>query len=561
MDAGSATLEASVRELMPFQGKAVDEIAYHLERHKRRYALIAGDTGLGKTATAIRAMERVWHLVNRNQISVTSPVILVITDAAVKFNWAEEIQRWALETPELSDILVIDGNEYERMGQIVRLESKRPKWVITNFDTVRLDLPLFQDFFSDPENNIIVLDEADRIQNMESMRSIAIRSLEAAYKLAMTATPVANRADTLYPILQFLNPGAPQVRERKWGSLGRIPIRYHINSPEWGSEDDFVGSYCTFNAWGKVNGSKNLPDLHRRLTNFGMIRWLKRELADLPPIVYETIIEDGTPGQREWYNRMAEGFIDYMENDGKAAWSAARNDPTAQSIESNNILAHLTHLRRATTIPPAIQWRHFMSTKFPDFKFDSQGIELDEVSGKSMWLKEYALQQFGEYGDLPEYGGIFAWSQWTDMTDFLYDEMGQFNTRVGLLKLDGSASSMRRYEIQRAVQGGRCKMLISSEAGGRGINFQRLDTAVLMDLPWSPNKVDQAVGRVDRIGQKAEQVTVISVLMRNTIDTKRMLKVIHQKQADANEILDGKRGGKSKSALDFRDPDEVLSWV
>ncbi len=90
--------------------------------------------------------------------------------------------------------------------------------------------------------------------------------------------------------------------------------------------------------------------------------------------------------------------------------------------------------------------------------------------------------------------------------------------------------------------------------------MQRLDTAVLMDLPWTPKDVDQAIGRVDRVGQKSETVTVYTVLAENTIDTKKMLPVIQQKQADDDVILDGQRGRKFKSVLDFN-PDDVSSWV
>ena len=69
-----------------------------------------------------------------------------------------------------------------------------------------------------------------------------LAALNAAYKVALTATPVANRANTLYPILQFLAPGQDMLRNREWGELGSIPVRYRRDAKGRGSQQRWVAS-------------------------------------------------------------------------------------------------------------------------------------------------------------------------------------------------------------------------------------------------------------------------------------------------------------------------------
>jgi len=468
-----------------------------------RYHLVAGDTGLGKTATAIRAAMALWDKVNED--STTTPVILVVTDASVQVQLGGRDLPMVNQKLNPQDVWVIDGDETTRMVQLVVMMTKRPMFVITNYDTVRLELAIFQEFFSDNENNIILLDEADRIQNMGSQRSIAIRALEAAYKVAMTATPVANRANTLYPILQFLAPGDAMLKKRKWGKE-ELEIRYHKNSWFWGSEADFLTQYCTFDSYGRVNGSRNLPDLHRRLQDFGMSRWIKRELTDLPPIVYEAILVDGTPTQWELYNRMKDGFIAWMEDRGKAMWSHSMDDEGSRSVTINNIIAQLMYLRRATTVPTDVFMSRAIANNFPEFEWDSSGLEFaSDDSGKALWLKDYCEQQFGEYGEIPEDSGMFVWSQWTDMVDSLDRTLAKFKPRTHTRKLDGSCDSSERFRDPARCHGRQLQAAPILTGGGRGMNFQKLSTAILTDLPWTPPVVDQAIGRVDRIGQQADR--------------------------------------------------------
>ncbi len=560
---GSHLSEMARSELYRFQQRFLESTVERFQYDNSQHAFLAADTGTGKTPTAVRTADAIADIINAGHHNKPPCTILVVTDGAVEKQWVEEIRKWSTHPLSSWDVVAITGTEADRMVAIVVAQQKHARWVVTHWETIRDNLMLFQTWFDDPMNNIIVADEADRIQANDSMRSVALRSLESQFRMALTATPVANRPDSLYPILHFLDPGMPYVTERDWKGM-RLPVRHHHETPSFGRERQFILKYCTFDASGRVSGSKNLPDLHRRLDAFGMTRWHKRdpELAlELPDVLYETVVVPLSEAQRDLYERMKEGFIRWNDTKGRADWRDAKNDPTAKAVYIQSLLAQLTYMRRCTTLSTHKVMRSMIERQFPEFEWDSQGVKESSDNAKALWLRERLEYEFGLADDMPEHGGVYVWSQWTDVIDDIAETVGEgWSNRTGMKKYTGQMSVGQRDAVRQDVVNGKCKMVLSSPAGGRGLNMQRLDTAVLMDLPWTPKDVDQAIGRVDRVGQKSETVTVYTVLAENTIDTKKMLPVIQQKQADDDVILDGQRGRKFKSVLDFN-PDDVSSWV
>ncbi len=562
---GSPSLPMTRYELYKFQSKYVETCYRKYVEANRCRGFLAADTGTGKTATAIRTADAIADFIqSENPGDKPPPTILVVTDGAVKFQWQEEVMRWSTHPIGMWDVCVIHGDAMQRMLAMMLAQQHHARWVIVNWEVIRDHFAIFQTWFGDPHNNIIIADEADRLQTSGSLRSISIRSLEAQYRMALTATPVANRPDTLYPILHFLDPGEAYWRDREWTGGQALSVRYHYASPYWGSEQGFIQRYCLFNDQGRVVGARNVPDLHRRLEEFGMVRWHKRdpELAlELPDIVYEVARVQLTEPQRDLYERLREGVLNWKEDKGAAEWRNVRNDPQARSVYIQSILAMLTHLRRAAGMSTGRMVSNLVRNTNPDFEWDQRGVEETNDNAKALWLAEHLEQEFGLADDMPQYGGVYVWTQWTDVVEDIAATIGDhWIRRTGMERYTGQMSQGARDEVRKRVLGGACKLVLSSPAGGRGLNMQRLDTCCLMDLPWAPKDVDQAVGRVDRVGQKSEMVTVYSVLADETIDTKKMLPVIKAKQADNDKILDGERGGKFKSVVDF-DLDDLENWI
>lgn len=164
------------------------DLYYMRMMHLHSY-LLAHRVGAGKTLEAIRWATDV----------VQASRILVITLNSVKYQWADEIQRWSWDTPaKAMSIHVVDGPVAE---QIQQTQAKKG-WVIGHWESLvhaRLGY-LAKDW------DVIIADECHMAQNRDAQRTEVLQRLQAPNRLALTAHPYANHPGELYPILQFLYP-------------------------------------------------------------------------------------------------------------------------------------------------------------------------------------------------------------------------------------------------------------------------------------------------------------------------------------------------------------------
>jgi SNF2 family DNA or RNA helicase len=126
-----------------------------------------------------------------------------------------------------------------------------------------------------------------------------------------------------------------------------------------------------------------------------------------------------------------------------------------------------------------------------------------------------------------EYDSAIVFTQYTDtmhfLKDFLADRLklsiGCFSGSGGLRKdASGSWSSCSKEEIKRLLQTGAFDVLLCTDAAGEGLNLQYCGVLVNYDLPWNPMKVEQRIGRIDRIGQKYANVRIINMAYENTVE-------------------------------------------
>ena len=124
--------------------------------------------------------------------------MLLVCPTSVIGNWVREAQRFAPELP----VAVHHGAERGRDKQFKR-DAKRNALVITSYALLHRDAALFKGI----RWRGIVLDEAQNVKNPESKQAQAARSIEAAYRIALTGTPVENHVGDLWSLMEFLNPG------------------------------------------------------------------------------------------------------------------------------------------------------------------------------------------------------------------------------------------------------------------------------------------------------------------------------------------------------------------
>lgn len=227
--------------------------------------LLGDQPGLGKTLQSLAVC-----------VKSEARKVLIFCPAAVKYQWQEEIRKFLGDVSVT--VSVVDGNKKERdvRWKWPKVEGALPLYVIANYELLLRDLPEMQAVDWD----VIIADEATRISNPQAKQSKAIKKLKSKRRLALTGTPISNRANEVWNILDFCSPGA----------MGDY----------WG----FMQRYCLKNYFGAVSGYQNLDELNARIKRY-MIRRLKENiLPELPEKIETDIPFDLSKEEKLFYKKI-----------------------------------------------------------------------------------------------------------------------------------------------------------------------------------------------------------------------------------------------------------------
>jgi hypothetical protein len=219
--AGRETVDALKHPLFPYQQDGMLHLAF-TER-----ALLADEMGLGKTVQAIAACELLRRLRGIERVLVVSP-------ASLKGEWEEQIARFS----DLPSRIVL-GPRAQRLRQYGEGNREGAFFYLMNYEQILIDGEEVQRRLAP---DVIILDEAQRIKNWQSRTAQAVKRLRSPYAFVLTGTPIENRIDEIYSIVQFLDPGL-------FGPLFR-----------------FNREFYELDERGRPAGYKNLDELHRRLS-------------------------------------------------------------------------------------------------------------------------------------------------------------------------------------------------------------------------------------------------------------------------------------------------------
>lgn len=338
-------------------------------------------------------------------------------------------------------------------------------------------------------------------------------------------------------------------------------IRYR-QTGQWGTFESFRDRYCetelvTFRKGGrehqarKIVGPKKymMDDLNQRLLDFGMVRWRRAEVLGMNTIAYEHISLEPTPAQADLYNQLMNGFINMYGDSGELL----------DQKQVRSILAQLTYFRRATTLTPR-EFQLSLQGRNPEFA-PSLKIAVSDSGAKQEWLLEFIADQL----DQQDNGDKFLiFSDWTSELrpllnristrlkfDVLSDKGGKLmpegkvSNPAGYCSIiDGSTKHESRQQIsERWNSDHDFKVFLGSPAAFEGINLQgglkEVDTAyvVILNMPWLPKDVVQAIGRVLRYGQRGDVVALFPAV-EGTID-ENMVTTLLGKQWAFDQAIDG----------------------
>lgn len=403
-------------------------------------ALLADDMGLGKTLQAIGAA--VW-LQEHEGVKKT----IIICPASLKQQWAREIAKFTDLTTQ-----VIQGPPKQRGVQYRRECS----FFILNYELLLRDLSLINQTVNP---DLIILDEAQRIKNWRTKIASAVKMLPSRYAFVLTGTPLENKLEELYSLMQVVDP-------KILGPLWRYMIDFHVSDDR-----------------GKVLGYRNLSLLRRRLEPV-MLRRDRRVVRDqLPDRITTRIDVEMTEQQLELHGAA-------MSAAGVLANIAKRRPLTP--TEQNRLMAALQSARMACDAAGLVDKETEGSPKI-----DELADILDEVCLQS-GLK------------------VVVFSQWKLMTAMVEKKLRRMG--IGYVTLHGGIPTAKRGDLMDSFQNDDAvQVFLSTDAGGVGLNLQSGSVLVNLDVPWNPAVLEQRNGRIHRLGQK-RTVQIINMVAPNSYE-------------------------------------------
>jgi hypothetical protein len=363
-----------------------------------------------------------------------------------------------------------------RPARLKRYQDSKAFFRLAKYEQV---LRVYHEINTILKPDLVILDEAQRIKNWKTQTARSLKMLDSRFAFVLTGSPLENRIDELYSISEFIDPTL-------FGSLFRFNRKYY-----------------RFNDFGKVDGMQNLDNLHEKVKKI-MLRRRKGDISEqLPDRVDNTYFVKMTPEQRKRY---AEHEVVV------AALVAASKKRPLRPEEMDRLQMNLSCMRMCCDTCYILD---------PKIK---KAPKLDEL--------ERVLEDI--WDDDPE-RKVIIFSEWVRMLELVQERLSKME--VGYALHTGSVPQKeRRVEIKRFKSDPDCRVFLSSESGGVGLNLQSASVVMNLDMPWNPAKLEQRIARAWRKHQ-TRTVNVINLVSEETIEHK-MLDTLKFKQGLADAVLD-----------------------
>ncbi|NXU32504.1 CHD1L protein, partial [Thalassarche chlororhynchos] len=382
---------------------------------------------------------------------------LILCPLSVLSNWKEELERFA---PGLSFVTYIGSKEERPKLQQNLKEQSHFHALLTTYEICLKDAA-FLKFFNWAA---LVVDEAHRLKNQSSLLYKTLSEFSVGFSLLLTGTPIQNSLQELYSLLSLIEPDIfprEQVKE-------------------------FVEYYQAIE-----KESEPAKELHNLLQPF-LLRRVKSEVAAELPKKVEVVLYHGMSAlQRKYYKAILTKDLDAFESE------------TGRKVTLQNVLIQL---RKCVAHP------YLLNGVEPE-PFEI-GDHIVEASGKLCLLDKLLSFLYA--------GGhrVLLFSQMTQLLDILQDYMDYRG--YSYERLDGSVRGEERHlAIKNFGQQPIFIFLLSTRAGGVGMNLTAADTVIFTDSDFNPQNDLQAIARAHRIGQyKADDKYLVSflLLVRNSVN-------------------------------------------
>uniref|UniRef100_A0A8C3AER9 Chromodomain helicase DNA binding protein 3 n=1 Tax=Cyclopterus lumpus TaxID=8103 RepID=A0A8C3AER9_CYCLU len=464
--------------------------------------ILADEMGLGKT---IQTIVFLYSLFKEGH---TKGPFLVSAPLSTIINWEREFEMWAPDfyvvtyTGDKDSRAIIRENEFSFDETAVKGGKKRDAPIkfhvlLTSYELVTID----QTALKSIDWACLVVDEAHRLKNNQSKFFRRLNDYKIDHKLLLTGTPLQNNLEELFHLLNFLTPN-------RFNNL-----------------EGFLEEFADISKEDQIKKLHDLLGPH-------MLRRLKADVFKNMPSKTELIVRvELSPMQKKYYKLILTKNFEALNSKGGG--------------NQVSLLNIMMDLKKCCNHPYLFPVASIEAQKTPNGAYE--GSALTKASGK-LTLMQKMLRKLKDHGHR-----VLIFSQMTKMLDLLEDFLDHEGYKYE--RIDGSVTgAMRQEAIDRFNAPGACQFcfLLSTRAGGLGINLATADTVVIFDSDWNPHNDIQAFSRAHRIGQ-ANKVMIYRFVTRASVE-ERITQVAKRKMMLTHLVvrpgLGSKAGSMSKQELD-----------
>ncbi|XP_032673674.1 chromodomain-helicase-DNA-binding protein 1 isoform X3 [Odontomachus brunneus] len=473
---------------------------------KENSVILADEMGLGKTIQTICFL---YYLFHTQQLY--GPFLLVVPLSTMT-SWQREMSQWA---PDMNFVTYL-GDVSSR--NVIRehewcYSSKRLKFnaILTTYEIVLKD----KTFLGALNWAVLLVDEAHRLKNDDSLLYKALAEFHTNHRLLITGTPLQNSLKELWALLHFIMP----MKFNSWEEFEKE----HENAAQ-----------------------KGYSKLHKQLEPFILRRVKKDVEKSLPAKVEQILRVEMTSVQKQYYKWIL------TKN-----YSALRKGTKGSTMTFLNIVIELKKC-----------CNHAFLTKPTEYeKKDSNEDYLQQLirgSGKLVLLDKL-LVRLREKGHR-----VLIFSQMVRMLDIIGEYLQK--KHFPFQRLDGSIKGeLRKQALDHFNAEGSTDFcfLLSTRAGGLGINLATADTVIIFDSDWNPQNDLQAQARAHRIGQK-NQVNIYRLVTKNSVEEEIVERakqkmvldhlVIQRMDTTGRTVLDKKNAGTNSNPFNKEDLNAILKF-
>ncbi len=504
--------------------------------------LIADEVGLGKTIEAGMIYKEIDR---RDDVDIA----LIVVPSSLTLKWRTEMLLRFNEEFEIYKV-----NEFKRF----LLECKRlfesdvtdtiTRKMIISYHTLR-DEEIVELLTATALNvDVLIMDEAHTFRNMETSTFDGAKLITSISEniLFLSATPVQNSIDDLFNILSLLDedsfmdidyfyesikPNAllHQVIAKLKNQHTLSDIKLHISDIDLSKlflnnyQDQLIKDICNLESLTqnlrieyimKLTNADNLSYIINRTKKKDVGMYIKREATSqsIPPTSEEKI----------FYNEVVE-FVKLLFQFRNPKIPAGFITIMPERMASSSMIASIESFKKMR------KTKKFFVNDFDDLDselndVEIEGILLDKldsliVLGENIGEKDSKYQAFEDIVDKLNAQNIkkmIVFSFFKKTLSYLEEKLINKGLRIG--KIDGDISPEERFEIIQNFKNDQFDILLSSEVGSEGLDMQFCNVVVNYDMPWNPMRVEQRIGRIDRIGQKADKLFIFNLCIEGTIE-------------------------------------------